>query len=381
MIFIIIYTVKPGDSVYSLAEEYRISPFDIISGNGLKPPYSLVVGQSLVLSYVYDRQKTISSLGYAYPFAEQSVLERAMQTVMYLSPFTYGFTLTGDIISLDDYQIRETAFSQNKKCLMHLSTLTEEGGFSSEQGSELLNTRTVWETLKNNIIEIIREKNFSGIDVDFEYLPREDYINYADFISYLRENLNPLGYMVVVAVSPKTSDSQPGDFYESHNYYLLGQAANYVFVMTYEWGYTYGPPQAVSPITGVTNVLKYALTRIPPEKILLGISNYAYDWTLPYVQGKSRAVLIGNEEAVRIADEVGAEIIFDPVSKSPYFNYYKDGNLHTVWFEDARSIFERLKLVEDYDLRGIGIWNLMRPFAALYNLIYSMFYQDFLEIN
>lgn len=381
MIFIIIYTVKPGDSVYSLAEEYRISPFDIISGNGLKPPYSLVVGQSLVLSYVYDRQKTISSLGYAYPFAEQSVLERAMQTVMYLSPFTYGFTLTGDIINLDDYQIRETAFSQNKKCLMHLSTLTEEGGFSSEQGSELLNTRTVWETLKNNIIEIIREKNFSGIDVDFEYLPREDYMNYADFISYLRENLNPLGYMVVVAVSPKTSDSQPGDFYESHNYYLLGQAANYVFVMTYEWGYTYGPPQAVSPITGVTNVLKYALTRIPPEKILLGISNYAYDWTLPYVQGKSRAVLIGNEEAVRIADEVGTEIIFDPVSKSPYFNYYKDGNLHTVWFEDARSIFERLKLVEDYNLRGIGIWNLMRPFAALYNLIYSMFYQDFLEIN
>lgn len=381
MIFIIIYTVKPGDSVYSLAEEYRISPFDIISGNGLKPPYSLVVGQSLVLSYVYDRQKTISSLGYAYPFAEQSVLERAMQTVMYLSPFTYGFTLTGDIINLDDYQIRETAFSQNKKCLMHLSTLTEEGGFSSEQGSELLNTRTVWETLKNNIIEIIREKNFSGIDVDFEYLPREDYINYADFISYLRETLNPLGYLVVVAVSPKTSDSQPGDFYESHNYYLLGQAANYVFVMTYEWGYTYGPPQAVSPITGVTNVLKYALTRIPPEKILLGISNYAYDWTLPYVQGKSRAVLIGNEEAVRIADEVGAEIIFDPVSKSPYFNYYKDGNLHTVWFEDARSIFERLKLVEDYNLRGIGIWNLMRPFAALYNLIYSMFYQDFLEIN
>lgn len=381
MIFIIIYTVKPGDSVYSLAEEYRISPFDIISGNGLKPPYSLVVGQSLVLSYVYDRQKTISSLGYAYPFAEQSVLERAMQTVMYLSPFTYGFTLTGDIINLDDYQIRETAFSQNKKCLMHLSTLTEEGGFSSEQGSELLNTRTVWETLKNNIIEIIREKNFSGIDVDFEYLPREDYMNYADFISYLRENLNPLGYLVVVAVSPKTSDSQPGDFYESHNYYLLGQAANYVFVMTYEWGYTYGPPQAVSPITGVTNVLEYALTRIPPEKILLGISNYAYDWTLPYVQGKSRAVLIGNEEAVRIADEVGAEIIFDPVSKSPYFNYYKDGNLHTVWFEDARSIFERLKLVEDYNLRGIGIWNLMRPFAALYNLIYSMFYQDFLEIN
>lgn len=381
MIFIIIYTVKPGDSVYSLAEEYRISPFDIISGNGLKPPYSLVVGQSLVLSYVYDRKKTISSLGYAYPFAEQSVLEHAMQTVMYLSPFTYGFTLTGDIINLDDYQIRETAFSQNKKCLMHLSTLTEEGGFSSEQGSELLNTRTIWETLKNNIIEIIREKNFSGIDVDFEYLPREDYMNYADFISYLRENLNPLGYLVVVAVSPKTSDSQPGDFYESHNYYLLGQAANYVFVMTYEWGYTYGPPQAVSPITGVTNVLKYALTRIPPEKILLGISNYAYDWTLPYVQGKSRAVLIGNEEAVRIADEVGAEIIFDPVSKSPYFNYYKDGNLHTVWFEDARSIFERLKLVEDYNLRGIGIWNLMRPFAALYNLIYSMFYQDFLEIN
>ena len=58
--------------------------------------------------------------------------------------------------------------------------------------------------------------------------------------------------------------------------------------MTYEWGYTYGPPMAVAPIGAVRHVVEYALTQIPASKILLGFPNYAYDWTLPYAAGESR---------------------------------------------------------------------------------------------
>ena len=57
----------------------------------------------------------------------------------------------------------------------------------------------------------------------------------------MRESLSPLGLPVFVALVPKTSADQRGDLYEGHDYRLLGEAADFVFLMTYEWGYTYQP--------------------------------------------------------------------------------------------------------------------------------------------
>ena len=131
-------------------------------------------------------------------------------------------------------------------------------------------------------------------------------------------------------------------------------------LMTYEWGYTYGPPMAVSPIKPVGEVVDYALTRIPKEKILLGISNYGYDFTLPYVQGVSRATSVSTKRAFTLASEYGAEIFFDPVSRAPYFDYTAEGKSHRVWFEDVRSISERLRLMAEKGLRGALWWNLDR---------------------
>jgi hypothetical protein len=102
-------------------------------------------------------------------------------------------------------------------------------------------------------------------------------------------------------------------------------------------------------------VVEYALTRIPPEKIYLGIPNYGYDWRLPYVSGESRAKSISNVEAVELARRYGAEILFDEVAESPYFNYTdEEGGLHEVHFEDARSISAKLSLLSEYSLYGAG---------------------------
>jgi spore germination protein len=146
--------------------------------------------------------------------------------------------------------------------------------------------------------------------------------------------------------------------------------------MTYEWGYTYGPPLAVAPIEPVKRVIEYALTEIPAEKILMGIPNYGYDWTLPYVQGESRAESISNVEAVELARRYGAEILFDEEAKAPYFNYTdENGREHQVWFEDAESIDAKLRLINQYGLKGAGYWNLMRPFPenwAVLNNLYDI---------
>lgn len=135
-----------------------------------------------------------------------------------------------------------------------------------------------------------------------------------------------------------------------------------MLLMTYEWGYTYGPPMAVAPINKVREVVDYAATRIPPSKIDLGIPNYGYDWTLPYERGKSRARTLGNLEAVELAVSEGVPISFDETAMSPYFFYEKDGLTHEVWFEDVRSYREKFSLLPLYGLRGLGIWQIMRLF-------------------
>lgn len=118
---------------------------------------------------------------------------------------------------------------------------------------------------------------------------------------------------------------------------------------------------AVAPIGSVRRVVEYARSRIPAEKLILGISNYGYDWTLPYVRGESVAPSLSTVEAVALALERGAEIQFDEQAASPYF-YYTDenGSEHVVWFEDARSYQEKVNLTKEYSLAGGFIWDLMR---------------------
>ena len=111
------------------------------------------------------------------------------------------------------------------------------------------------DALVQSILETVQARHYFGLDVDFEYVLPEQREAYAAFITRLREALNPLGCPVIVALAPKTSAAQRGLLYEAHDYALLGAAANAMFLMTYEWGYAYGPPMAVAPLGQVRAVL------------------------------------------------------------------------------------------------------------------------------
>ena len=130
---------------------------------------------------------------------------------------------------------------------------------------------------------------------------------------------------------------------------------------------------AVSPLPNVRTVLDYAVTEIPPEKIFLGLSNYGYDWLLPYQQGR-RAPSISNQEAVQLAIRHYAAIRYDQEAQSPWFRYVDgSGQEHEVWFEDARSIKAKLALAQEYGLYGVGYWNLMRPFPQNWRVLNALY--------
>jgi len=354
----LIHVVKPGENLYRIAKIYNTTPEKIIKTNELTNPDRLVIGQTIVITDgSNEKDRSIIVNGYTYPNIEEKTLYKTLPYLTYITPFSYGFNEDGSLVTLDDKKVVEASLNNGVAPLMLLTTLGSDGSFSSDKAS-----KDIQNTLINNIVETMKEKGYVGLDVDFEYLSKDDRDNFTNFIKKLSEVLRPLGYTLTVALAPKSSEGEIGLLYEGHDYKALGRDADYLLLMTYEWGYAFGPPMAVAPLNKVEAVIKYALSQIDNDKLMIGIPNYGYDWTLPFEKG-SQAKSVSNVGAVDLARDVGTVIEYDNTSKSPYFTYYDiDGNEHIVWFEDARSIQAKLNLVDKYDLAGVAYWTIMKYF-------------------
>ena len=259
-----IYVAKPGDTLYGVAAQYDLEPSLLAGMNGLNATAQLVVGQTLVvreprlvhtvaagdtlssiarrygtdvltlwrnnfslggrsvlrtgelLVIAFDDDARLGSMGvnaYAYPYIDGALLDAAAPYLSYLTPFTYGISQNGALLPLNDADLLSAAARYRAAPLMHLSTLTEEGSFSNERSSILLNSPDLQERLIQDILDTMRDKGFYGLDVDFEFVYPNERTLYADFIRTLRERLNPLGYPVIVALAPKTRGDQPGLLY------------------------------------------------------------------------------------------------------------------------------------------------------------------------
>ena len=370
-----VHSVLPGETLTAIAARYGVSVRDLWRRNWfLGGSEALSVGQTLVISYFESTLGTAVTNGYAYPFIGNQLLSAQLPYQSYLSPFTYGITDSGDLIPLADDALLSAARQRGVFPVMHLSTLTESGQFDTYRGELVLTDPAIQERLIQQILQTVLQRGYAGVDVDFEYLPGSLATAYAAFLSRLRRLLHAQGRFLWAALAPKTSATQKGLLYEGHDYPAIGAASDGVLLMTYEWGYTYGPPMAVAPLPNVRSVLDYAVTAIPASKIFLGIPNYGYDWPLPFVQGVTRAQSISNQRAIELAIEHQVAIQFDPTSQSPFFHYTDPaGTVHEVWFEDARSMEAKLKLISEYGFQGAGFWNLMRPFSQTWLVLDSLY--------
>ncbi len=259
------------------------------------------------------------------------------------------------MIAIPDEPIITAAKQKKVAPLMVITNIKEAGGFNSDIAHTILNDKKVQDVLLETVIKVLEEKGYYGLDIDFEYIYPNDREAYNQFLLKVTNRLHELGYTVSTAVAPKLSETQQGLLYEAHDYAAHGKIVDHVILMTYEWGYTYGPAMAVAPIDQVERVLKYTVTVIPSKKILMGMPNYGYDWTLPFVQG-SAARSLSNLEAVELASRVGAQIQYDTRVQAPFFTYYdSNGKQHVVWFDDVRSTAARLSLADKYNLGGVSL--------------------------
>ena len=283
----LIYTVKPGNTLAGISRRYGLSPLRIAADNGLSDMSRLVPGQNLLINvdsvrYILDEGQTLFSIsqeygvpldelikanpglnplnlrpgdtvmipvarlekrrpilvnGYAYPSINTNSLNCVLPFLTFLSPFSYKLTPTAELVSPDDSDL---IFRAQRSAVMPIMVVTNifDEGFSTEVLSVILASEELQERLIGNILSELTGKNYYGVNMDIEYIAPDDRERYNAFLERLTERLHNEGFVVMSALAPKISADQPGVLYEAHDYAEQGRIADYIIIMTYEWGYT-----------------------------------------------------------------------------------------------------------------------------------------------
>lgn len=419
-----IYVVRPGDTLFKIAQTYNVSVSLLTQANQIENPNNLVVGQAIVIpirgsfhvvrageslyqiSRRYNipvselqRVNLISDPNNIYPGLRLYIPQRPRPTVdvgAYIDPritgarsaaevdevgdnltflniFNYAVNRDGTLTPVEDQPSINAAYRHRVAPLMVLTNF-EEGTFSGELATTIFTNPALEDKVLDQAISIMAQKGYLGLDFDFEYLGAENRERYNRFLRKAAARLKARNYFISSALAPKIAEDQKGVLYEGHDYRAHGQIVDFIFFMTYEWGWSGGPPLAVSPLDQVRRVMELAVSLVPRNKIMMGIPLYGYDWTLPYVPGGRFARSISPQQAIALAAKYKARIEYDPVAQAPHFNYTDEqGRRHEVWFEDARSIQAKFNLVKELGLRGFYYWVLGRDFPQNWLLVQDNF--------
>jgi spore germination protein len=365
------HIVSSGETLAQIARRYRTTVQKIMEENQIVNPNLIYPGRVLVIPRA---KPAIEVNAYTYQSNDAAIatLNEIGHLLTYFSPFAYMIKEDGTLQPMNDKAMVDAAISKNITPMLSITNFT-----STQAGSNLANVilanPQLREKVINSAIQIMDAKGYKALNIDFENVLPADRENYNQFLQLAVDTLHPKGYLVSTALAPKVSATQGGLLYEAHDYEAHGRIADFVVLMTYEWGYRKGPPQAISPINQMRRVVEYALSVMPAEKIFLGFQIYARDWLLPHVQGQE-AETFSPQEAISRAVKYGAAIQYDTTAQSPYFRYVDEqGRGHEVWFEDARSAQAKFDLVKQYNLRGVSYWALGYPYPQNWALLNDNF--------
>jgi spore germination protein len=366
------YRVAEGENLTQIAQRYGVSVDSLIRANNIQNPDRIIAGTLLVIPR--NQRPVMNVNGYIYFFGEEAVpiVNERGEDLTYLAPFAYLITENGDMEPIDDFPAISAAYRENIMPMMAVTNFTTTL-VGENLAHTVLSSPEIRGRLLDNIVTTAKTKGYGGVNIDFENVLPADRVNYNTFLEEAAARLHSEWLFLSTALAPKTSATQSGLLYEAHDYPAHGRIADFVVLMTYEWGYRKGPPQAISPLNQIKRVLDYAVTVIPREKIYFGFQIYARDWLIPFVEGQE-AETISMQEAISRAVRFGTVIQYDELAQSPFFRYTDEqGRRHEVWFEDARSAQAKFDMVKEYSLGGVSYWALGYPFPQNWTLLQDNF--------
>ncbi|HLN65112.1 MAG TPA: glycosyl hydrolase family 18 protein [Symbiobacteriaceae bacterium] len=359
------YVVQRGDSLYRIAEISGI-PVAALARANPGADRTLYPGRPLRLpAPTRQRAEVIGYLPRTDPGVTAEDITPWARNLTWVAIFSHLITAEGDLPPLEDAAAIRATYAAGAKPLMSIANMEPGGAFSPEIARAIITDPEIRRKVIDNVLRIVEQKGYAGVDSDIENIPRELREGYVNFLRELKARLG--ARHLNVAVPPKYDETTFG-YARGHDYQGIGRVADSVYIMNYEFHWVGGPPGAIAPLPQTRRVMQYATRLMPKEKILNGISTTAYDWELPDTP-ENKARPWPDDQAVQIALRNNVPIRYSEPQESPWFRYTEGGKQREVWFEDARSLMAKMRVMRELGLGGTGIWHLGAMNSQLNSLI------------
>jgi len=277
----------------------------------------------------------------------------------HIAYFSYEVdTATGGYTTLRGWNTTPVIDYAHQKGVKVTLTVTN---FGAARNTELLSDTVKQRFLLTTIVQQLKARNGDGVNFDFETVPAAQKANMVDFCRRaVRIIKKELPAAEISLATPAV------DWSSAWDYPSLAGICDYLIVMGYNYYWsgssTAGP---VAPLTGETqNVMRsidtYLSAGVPPEKLLLGVPWYGYDWPVVSNERKAATTGTGTSRIYRAAEALaelhGRE--FDQATGVPRVSYMAGADWRQLWYDDSLSLSMKYGLVKTKGLAGVGIWAL-----------------------
>jgi cellulose synthase/poly-beta-1,6-N-acetylglucosamine synthase-like glycosyltransferase/peptidoglycan/xylan/chitin deacetylase (PgdA/CDA1 family)/spore germination protein YaaH len=263
-----------------------------------------------------------------------------------------GFSIlpkTDTVVTKLDTGLMNLNKKYNKPIIVSLSnyvnTDNAHGGYDTKDVDRIVNNKTLRSNFINSIVNALTKNKLKGINVDFDELKDRNGKNYVAFQNELYKTLHAKGFLVTQNVVPED---------ETFDITKLQHVNDFLFIMAIDEHYEATNAGDLSNQRWVEQILDDVCSKVPSEKIILTFAGGAYDWREGDV-GKT----MGYQQAISTAEEQKSKITFDLNSANLHFTYMdKDSLDHTIYFTDAATNFNVIRMADDWATGGVALWRL-----------------------
>lgn len=324
---------------------------------------------NLALKSMRDRVTAARPLAMYYTsggtFGLDSIEQHASDMTI-LAPQCYWLDQNGNVQG----GIPATTMDAARQSGLPVMALLYNEDFSRRVASVVLHNRDLQKTIIRKLADIARKEGLLGFQLDLENIDPNDINLYTRFVQDAAKEFHLDGRMLSVAVVPRFLDSVPGQWAAAYDYPALAQAVDFMTLMAYDNSGRLGQPGPIAGYNWVRNTLEYARSRVPTDKILLGIALYGREWSDDGHSLQARTMPFPETQA--LLNRLSLSPRWDEKHRSPWFEYHTSGTVNRVWYENARSIQEKLRLLEEYRLRGFAAWRLGMEDPGIWSMVTAL---------
>jgi len=303
------------------------------------------------------------AMHYYYPDNRglESLQQHAAQMTL-LAPQSFSVDAGGFVRGEIPPEVLETA----KRVDLPLMPLLVNPGFDRTVAHSLLRNPRAQDRTAIYLAYLAKRDNLVGWQLDLEYLDPVDKRRYTRFVAQVAARLHRDGRLLSIAVVPRFSDAYPGadpsgsfrtgEWGAPYDFRALGRLVDFMTLMTYDHHSRGTPPGPVAGYDWVKAALRYAVARVPRRKLLLGIPFYGREWVAGNEATTTQSLSF--QDVINQLERPEVESHWDEQWRAAWFQYRDPSGLHTGWYEDSKSLDEKLQLMQEYGLRGFAAWRL-----------------------